>query len=232
MKLFISAMLLAVLLFCSAPWIQRHLPPGYDPWATLTVDDPPTIITRYKLKRLAQDPAACLAILARARAAGKISFQPQSNIQGDCPLIAPVRVTSFGPVGLSSSFLASCPLALSSAMFVAQSARPQAQQLLGQPLARIDHLGSFACRNIYHRAVGRLSEHASADALDVSGFRLANGQHLQVAASYRRQDAAGIYLRQVFSDSCPFYGNTLGPDYNAAHANHFHLGMKGYGICR
>ncbi|WP_188186207.1 extensin family protein, partial [Salmonella enterica] len=24
----------------------------------------------------------------------------------------------------------------------------------------------------------------------------------------------------------------LGPDYNAAHANHFHLGMRGYGVCR
>ncbi|EHE2712186.1 extensin, partial [Salmonella enterica] len=23
-----------------------------------------------------------------------------------------------------------------------------------------------------------------------------------------------------------------GPDYNAAHANHFHLGMRGYGVCR
>ncbi|EED3228628.1 extensin family protein, partial [Campylobacter coli] len=22
------------------------------------------------------------------------------------------------------------------------------------------------------------------------------------------------------------------PDYNAAHANHFHLGMRGYGVCR
>ncbi|WP_181942607.1 extensin family protein, partial [Klebsiella pneumoniae] len=23
----------------------------------------------------------------------------------------------------------------------------------------------------------------------------------------------------------------LGPDYNAAHANHFHLGMRGQGFC-
>ena len=40
--------------------------------------------------------------------------------------------------------------------------------------------GSFACRNIYHRQQARRSEHATADALDVSGFRLADGRRVSV----------------------------------------------------
>ncbi|HFY2366132.1 extensin family protein, partial [Salmonella enterica subsp. enterica serovar Kentucky] len=42
----------------------------------------------------------------------------------------------------------------------------------------------------------------------------------------------GPWLRAMLNASCHYYGNGLGPDYNAAHANHFHLGMRGYGVCR
>lgn len=47
-------------------------------------------------------------------------------------------------------------------------------------LTRIEHLGSYACRNIYHRPDARRSEHASAEALDVSGFQLSDGRKITV----------------------------------------------------
>ncbi|AHF78062.1 Extensin family protein [Sodalis praecaptivus] len=223
---------LAALVVGGYPWIDRHLPPGYRPFAPLSVDDPPTWVTRMKLKRIKQDPAACMALLTQAQAAGRITFRQQRSSEGDCPLDNPVRVTRFGPVALSASFLASCPLALSSTMFVGQAAAPEAQTLLGKRLVRIDHVGSFACRNIYHRAEGRRSEHASADALDVAAFRFSDGSRLTIGGDYRRQNDGGQYLRTLFSASCAYYGNALGPDYNAAHASHFHLGMRGFGLCR
>ncbi|NDL64950.1 extensin [Enterobacteriales bacterium SAP-6] len=225
-------LVLVLLLTVLAPRIRPRLPPGYDPFAPLSVDDPPTFVTRYKLKRLAADPAACLAALDRASAAGRISFVALPDAAGPCPLSSPVRIRGFGPVTLSSSFLASCPLALSSAMFVGQAAAPLAAASLASPLARIDHLGSYACRNIYHRRAGRLSEHAEADALDVAGFTLADGRRIPVLQQWRREDPAARYLHAVFGQSCDFFGNSLGPDYNAAHANHFHLGMRGFGVCR
>ncbi|WP_410016239.1 extensin family protein [Sodalis sp. C49] len=232
MRLLTCLLVLVVLLTALAPRIRPLLPPGYDPFLPLSVSDPPTFITRYKLKRLAADPPACLAALERASAAGRLSFSKVADTTGPCPLLSPVRVRGFGPVGLSSSFLASCPLALSSAMFVGQAAAPLAAAGLASPLARIDHLGSYACRNIYHRSEGRLSEHAGAQALDVSGFILADGRRITVSQQWRRQDPAGDYLRDVFMQSCAFFGNSLGPDYNAAHANHFHFGMRGFGVCR
>lgn len=138
---------------------------------------------------------------------------------------------NFGPVTLSSSFIASCPLALSSALFVHQQARPLTQTLMGSELARIEHVGSFACRNIYHRPDARRSEHASADALDISAFQLANGQRVTVLRGWR-EEKTYPWLRALLSASCDYYGNGLGPEYNAAHANHFHLGMRGFGLCR
>ncbi|KGA38695.1 extensin-like domain-containing protein [Pectobacterium odoriferum] len=214
-----------------APWIQRQLPPGYDPLSPLSVDDPPTFITRLKMKSVANDPEACRAVLKQAQESGRLRFSEANDINGQCPVASPVRIQSFGAVTLSSSFLASCPLALSSTMFVSQVAMPQAQSL-GTSLARIDHMGSYACRNVYHRPEGRLSEHATADAWDIAAFRLSDGRQISVLNQWSEADDRGSYLRTTFRESCRFFGNSLGPEYNAAHANHFHFGMRGFGVCR
>lgn len=175
MKKFAAAMLVVLVAIVAGWWGYRALPPDYNPFAPLAPTDAPTLITRYKLRQLASDPAACMAVLNQARQLGMITFRPAPALRGECPINNAVRVSDFGRVTLSSSFLASCPLALSSAMYISQRAGPAALAIASSPLRRIDHLGSFACRNIYNRPGARRSEHASADALDVSGFRLANG---------------------------------------------------------
>lgn len=213
-------------------WLYERLPAQYNPFARLSVDDPPTIVTRYKLRALANHPQACLALLQQAKQRGQLNFRSVSDTPGNCPLTDTVRVQDFGSVTLSSSFLASCPLALSSTMFVHQRAVPLAQSEFGSRLTRINHLGSFACRNIYNREGARLSEHATADALDISGFGFANQQQISILKGWRAGGKGREYLHAVFENGCPFFGNSLGPDYNAAHANHFHLGMRGYGLCR
>lgn len=207
----------------------RFLPPHFNPFAPLSLDDPPGRITQFKLKRLPADQ--CPLLLAQANQRGWISTKSLADSAGPCPLHNAVSVANFGDVRLSQRFVASCPLALSSALFVQQQAKPLAQQMFGSELRQIDHLGSFACRNIYHRENARLSEHATADALDISGFRLADGRRITVLKGWK-VPATQPYLRALLSASCQYYGNGLGPDYNAAHANHFHLGMRGYGLCR
>lgn len=222
--LIVLCILLAVI------WVgYRALPSYYNPFAPLQLSDPPGRITQFKLRRL--PPQACAELLSQANQQRLISSIAVADSAGDCPLINVVRVRDFGAVKLSSSFLASCPLALSSALFVEQQARPLTERFMGSQLTRIDHLGSYACRNIYNRADARRSEHASAEALDLSGFHLANGQSVTVLKGWR-QARTQPWLRAMLSASCGYYGNGLGPDYNAAHANHFHLGMRGFGLCR
>ena len=191
----------------------RWLPPYYNPFVPLTLEDPPGKITQFKLRRLT--PQACESLLAQANQRQLIRTQAVADSAGECPLSNVVRVRDFGPVSLNSSFLASCPLALSSALFVSQQARPLTK----------------TWRNIYSRPDARRSEHATADALDISAFRLANGQRVTVLNGWKAEKTQP-WLQALLSASCGYYGNGLGPDYNAAHANHFHLGMRGYGLCR
>ncbi|ELQ3993945.1 extensin family protein [Enterobacter bugandensis] len=207
----------------------RWLPSYYNPFTPLNLDDPPGRITQYKLRRLT--PEACASLLAQANQKKLIRTQAVADSGGECPLNNVVRVRDFGPVSLNGSFLASCPLALSSALFVSQQARPLTKRFTGSELTRIEHLGSFACRNIYHRPDARRSEHATAEALDIAAFRLANGERVTVLNGWKSARTQP-WLKALLAASCGYYGNGLGPEYNAAHASHFHLGMRGFGLCR
>ncbi|MCE3544180.1 extensin family protein, partial [Escherichia coli] len=86
-----------------------------------------------------------------------------------------------------------------------------------------EHLGSYACRRLYGRAAGNWSEHARANAIDIAGFRLANGTRITVARDWRGQSAKAAFLRDVRDGACRVYATVLSPDYNVAHRDHLHL---------
>ncbi|WP_313652419.1 extensin family protein [Pantoea sp.] len=231
MRTLILFLLLIALGWGSLPWLKQHLPPPFNPFTPLSVTDPPGWMTQMKMKRLAGNASACLDVMRRAQQAGWVSFSERPPITGECPISHPLRIQKLGPVSLSSSFLASCPMAVASTMYALQS-RQQTIRDMHSPLVRINHVGSYACRNIYHRAQGRRSEHATADALDITGFQLADGQQLVVSRHWQQPAEKAAMLHTLWRGGCAVFGNALGPDYNAAHATHFHLGMRGTGYCR
>ncbi|MGA9661221.1 MAG: extensin family protein, partial [Pseudomonas alloputida] len=157
--------------------------------------------------------------------------QADSPASANCPLQNVWRIEG-GQARLSSSFLASCPLAVAYALFENHGLQPAAQEVFGQPVTQVDHLGSFACRNVYHRKQGRLSQHATANALDISGFRLQDGQRIVLARDWQGGGQKAEFLRRVQQAACESFSTVLGPDYNAAHRNHFHVDMGRWQICR
>ena len=207
-------------------WIA--LPPQWNPWAPLDVAAAPNFLTRYKLMRLRADPQLCDQALASSDL--RTSRQADSR-DATCPLINTLRVQG-GEVALSSSFLASCPLAVSFALFARHALQPAAQAAYGQAVTRVDHLGSFACRNVYGRENARRSQHASADALDIAGFRLADGRSISVLKDWPQENRDAQFLRQVRDGACELFSVVLSPDYNAAHRNHFHVDVGPWSVCR
>jgi len=201
----------------------------WNPWAPLDVRASPNLLTRFKLSRLQDDPGLCDQVLKTSGL--RVSHQADSPADASCPLRNTLRVQG-ADVGLSSSFLASCPLAVAFALFERHSLQPAAQAVFGQAVTRVDHLGSFACRNIYNRADGRLSQHASANALDIAGFRLADRRSISVLKDWPGEGEKARFLRQVRDGACNDFNVVLSPDYNAAHHNHFHLDMGRWGVCR
>lgn len=195
-------------------WVP--LAPEWNPWAPLDVRASPNLLTRFKLGRLQGDPALCDQVLKTSGL--RVSHQADSSADVACPLRNTLRVQG-AEVGLSSSFLASCPLAVAFALFERHSLQPAAQTVFGQAVTRVDHLGSFACRTMYNRANGQLSQHASANALDIAGFRLADGRSISVLKDWPGEGANARFLRQVRDSACDDFNVVLSPDYNAAHRN-------------
>ena len=208
-------------------WVP--MPAEWNPWAPLDVRANPNLLTRYKLSRLQDDPALCDQVLKTSGL--RVSRQADTAADPACPLRNVLRVQG-ADVALSSSFLASCPLAVAFALFERHSLQPAAQAGFGQRVSRVEHLGSFACRNIYNRADGRLSQHASANALDIAGFRLADGRSISVLKDWPGESDSASFLRQVRDGACDDFNVVLSPDYNVAHRNHFHLDMGRWWVCR
>ena len=210
-------------------WWQ--LPDRHNPWAPLSLTEPPGWLTRHKLRRLSDEPAACLAFLRST----PLQFEPQPDrVTGPgpgCGLTNAVRLRRT-QLQLGDAFVLSCPAAASLALWEQHVLQPAAQATLGQPVVRLLHYGSYACRNVYGRAEGARSQHATADALDISGFVLRNGRRITVAGDWPGDDDASRFLRQVHDGACGLFDGVLGPDYNRAHADHLHLDRGLYRLCR
>jgi hypothetical protein len=110
-----------------------------------------------------------------------------------------------------------------------EAVQRRARELLGSPVARIEHLGAYVCRTVKGTA-GSPSEHASGDAVDISAFVLRNGRRITVQRDFARAgadptSAAARFLRAVLDDlrSERTFGTILTPDFNRAHHNHLHL---------
>jgi hypothetical protein len=102
--------------------------------------------------------------------------------------------------------------------------------VFGANVKAIRHIGSYNCRRI--AGSERWSTHSTASAIDVSGFDLTDGTSFRLQRVWADDDAKAQFLRRVRDSSCDWFGTSLGPDYNAAHADHFHLQNNGWGTCR
>ncbi len=206
------------------------LPPRYDPWSPLDIRAVPNLLTRFKLARLDGDAGQCHAVLGSTR----LRFTPvPDRVSGNgCGLTDTVQV-SRSEVAFNAGFTVTCPLAAAWMLFETHALQPAAERHFGRRVERVQHLGSYACRNVYGRPEGRRSEHATANALDIAGFVLDDGTSITLSRDWSR-DGGGraAFLRDVHDGACRFFNVVLGPDYNEAHRDHFHVDMGGFRTCR
>jgi len=223
-----------------AGWIA--VPDRYNPWAALDPAEAPGLLTRMKLARAQQAPARCIALLGEAGL--RFERMPDRATGEGCGLSNAVRVSGARDLQLRPPVLLSCRVALSFALWERHALEPAAEELLGTRITAIDNLGGYACRNVVtgrppqEGAPGRRSQHATADALDVAVFVRADGPRaVQVRRDWVRNTIPAstpeaAFLREVHRGACGLFDGVLGPDYNAVHADHFHLEIGEWRACR
>lgn len=213
-------------------YVWRH--PQDVPWTALDLRHPAGRFTLRKLVSLGDHPAQCRALLTQAGIADVPAPPRHSGDQcGYADGMRLTRGTDFAPAGLVTA----CPVAAALALFERDVLRPAAARHFATNIAAIEHAGSYSCRRLYGRAEGRFSEHATADAIDIIGFRLADGTRVSVLRDWASDGPKGGFLREVRDGACGLFATVLSPDYNAAHADHLHLdqaerGKMGWSLCR
>ena len=212
---------------------RSALPGGSDRGAR----DEPRRVTSTEQPRLSNAPEVrqCLSELGLTRA----SFEPLPDKYhgGGCTTLGTVRLASLrtdeSSIGLPNIGPVTCTVAETFAGWARYGADRAARQILGSPLHSIETMGSFSCRTV--AGTGRLSAHATADAIDIGAFVLEDGRRISVLDDWHGGTAAEReFLRVVHQSACKRFGTVLGPDYNAAHENHFHVEkvIEGRSYCR
>lgn len=220
----ISATIMSALALAACTLAREDLP-----WEPLSIDAPVGMATASKLSELRDDRGLCIATLS----VSMLEFTPvvAEPAEPECSLADAVDV-SRSQVPYGGPVRVSCAVAAALYMWEREVVAPAAALHLGAEVTRIDHAGTYSCRRLYGRSEGGFSQHATANAIDVVGFRLSNGERVSVEANWSGDTPEAAFLRAVRDGSCDLFRGVLGPDYNAAHADHFHLDMGPYRICR
>ncbi|MEM9374685.1 MAG: extensin family protein [Pseudomonadota bacterium] len=208
--------------------VHRVLPPQHNPLRPPDLTEPVGWATQAKLAKLKQDEALCRQTLIDAG----VEFEVLTADGADsrCPLDETLHLKrSLTPLNAAPLRL-TCHQLAAYHIWERHVLRPQAERIFGSPLRQIETYGSFSCRNIAGTQVR--SQHSYANAIDISGFILEDGTHIRVRAHWRERSKAGRYLKRVHKQACRLFSATLGPDYNAAHGDHFHLDMGSVETCR
>ena len=205
--------------------------PALNPLPPIDLARPAGWLIDWRLASVKHHPDLCaLTLKAPYIEAQQI---PDSPLKDGCGWTNGVRLAAAG--GVRAGFdKVTCETAVALALWLEHEVQPTARQLFGQPVRSIQSYGSYACRNIIGTKLwgGVRSQHATANAVDIAGFTLADGRSISVRAHWRDETEVGRFLRTVHRRACPYFRVVIGPNYNAAHHNHFHLDRGPLSFCR
>ena len=136
-----------------------------------------------------------------------------------------VAATARGAMALDPPALVRCPMVHAIDYWAGRVVAPAARRHLRAEVVGIRVAGSYACRPMNSVDGALLSEHGHANALDVSGFVLADGRVVSVKTGWHGPWPERSFLRAVHGDSCRVFTTVLGPDYDSLHHDHFHLDL-------
>jgi hypothetical protein len=217
MRLVLAVAALLTLNACIPHGPAPHRPPRPAPRPVATAPSPPDILQ-------------CHVDLAREGVQFRVL--PDQRFSGGCSAIGAVQLLDVG-VPVTNLRAMTCPLARQFARWTREAVQPAADQWFGTRVIRIETFGTYSCRTVNSQSGARLSEHAYANAVDVSGFVLGDGRRVTVLEGWNGgDDRVRRFLRAVHQAGCRRFAIGLSPDSDAYHYNHMHFDMGRGPYCR
>lgn len=143
-----------------------------------TAEPPKPDLTKWSEVIIAAARAKCKKVLA-GRAIEYTEEEPlRAGKTGRCGNAAPIRVTKVGKgdsaVEIVPAAKISCDLAAALHTWLVKHVQPLAKKHLKTRVTKLAAMSDYSCRTMYSRKGAKLSQHATMNALDIRGFRLAD----------------------------------------------------------
>nr|WP_256515511.1 extensin family protein [Alsobacter ponti] len=166
----------------------------------------------------------------------KVVFRPlPAIVEGDCGAPAPLQVSRLpGDVSVGEGTRLTCDATEALARWARDSVAPQAESLLQKKVTGLLIGVSYECRGRNRDPKAKLSEHAFANGVDLSGFALEGKTTISVGKT-APESAEEKFVATVRKSACDAFTTVLGPGVEA-HDDHLHLDMRrrsrGYRLCQ
>jgi len=228
------ARLFLVLLIAATTFVAMRLgyiPQRFSPFSPIALDTQPTWFVDTRLAALRLDRPLCEAVLKQPHIdAAAIPDQPYKN---GCGWQNAVSFSKAGGARIGAEKL-TCEMAAALALWIEHEVKPLAQSTFGARVATIGDMGIYDCRNILGNPLMKnvRSQHATANAIDISGFTLDGGRQITILRDWTGKGPEAAFLKEVHRRACRYFRVALGPEYNAAHKNHFHFDRGAFSRCK
>jgi hypothetical protein len=183
-----------------------------------------------QLRAFHTSPGACYRAIDDA-AGWSVVRVPDTSPSPGCGLRNAVKVkASF--IAISREVDVGCPMAAALHMWMREHVQSAARLYLNHDVKSIETYGTYACRTRNNKEGARLSEHATANAIDISAFVLGNGKRLRVADLAKMDEAERDFMQSVRKGGCRIFSVVLGPGSDGAHEDHFHFDLGQWRLCK
>ncbi|MBV1693855.1 MAG: extensin family protein [Hyphomicrobiales bacterium] len=211
---------------------QGYVPGSLSPLPAIDLSVARPWFADWRLAGIRNDRQHCRIVMREPHVS--IVMAPDQPLKDGCGLTNGVRTQRLGNGIRVVADRMTCEVAAALSLWLEHEVQPAAREHLGVRVTGITHLGTYACRNINttgYASVWR-SEHATANAIDISGFTLSDGRTITVRQHWGSGAREQAFLRDVHARACRYFRVAIGPAYNALHADHFHYDRGPLMMCR
>lgn len=174
---------------------------------------------------------ACLS-RGQVKASTFVQALPEIDGPGICGLTHPFKITALfgGAVTLNKPLTVDCSMIPAIEAWLNESVQPIARARFGSEVVGVEAFGAYSCRPVDNIAGAQLSEHSFGNAVDISGFKLADGRDISVVRDWKKADTQeSAFLHEAHAGACQHFTTVLGPGADIFHYNHFHLDLAMHG---
>jgi hypothetical protein len=151
---------------------------------------------------------------------------------GICGMTHPFKVSGLanGAVSIDKTLTIDCPMIPALEAWLTENVQPSAQARFGQAVVGLNAFGAYSCRSVDNIQGAQLSEHAFGNAIDIAGFKLADGRNISIVEDWKKADSQeAAFLHEIHAGACQHFTTVLGPGADVFHYNHFHLDLAMHG---